>query len=87
MLVQRVVVFFFQKLLQRLHRARVEPTRPALRLTNLRAGFFQGLVLEVVTLQKLSLILRELLDRGAHPPPHLLQFNTFICGNLLVADL
>ncbi len=73
-----VIVFIFQKLLEPFNRPRMQATGPALRLPDLGARLFQGLVLEVVALEQFSLFFRELLDGPAHPPSHLLELNALV---------
>jgi hypothetical protein len=46
-----IIFFFFEELLQALHRAGVEAAGPALRLANLLPGLFERTVLEVVALE------------------------------------
>ncbi len=75
-----VIAFIFQKLLEPLNRPGVEPAGPALRLADLRASLFEGLVVKVVTLQKFSLFFGELLNRPANPPPHLLELDALVGG-------
>ena len=73
-----VVVFIFEKLLQSFNRPCMQATGPALRLANLGASLFEGLVLKVVALEQFSLFFRELLDGRAHAAPHLLQLNALV---------
>ncbi len=64
----------------------MKPRRPALRLPNLRARFFQRLALEVISLQQPPLLLRELLNRRTHPRAHLLQLQPLIRRQGLVGE-
>lgn len=82
-----VIVFIFQKLLQAFNRPGMQATRPALRLADLGARLFQGLVLEVVALEQFSLFFRQLLDGPTHPPPHLLELNALVRRQGVVGHL
>lgn len=62
----------------------MQPRRPALRLPYLRARLFQGLPVEVVALQQLPLLLRELVDRRPHPLLQLLHLQPLIGWQRLV---
>jgi len=62
----------------------MQPRRPALRLPYLRARLFQRLAVEVVPLQKLPLLLRELVDRRPHPLLQLLHLQPLIRRQRLI---
>jgi hypothetical protein len=62
----------------------MQPRRPALRLPDLRARLFQRLPVEVVPLQQLPLLLRELVDRRPHPLLQLLHLQPLIGWQRLV---
>lgn len=82
-----VIVFIFQKLLEAFNRPRMQATGPALRLADLGAGLFQGLVLKVVALEQFSLFFRQLLDGSAHATAHLLELNSLVRRQRVVGHL
>lgn len=82
-----VIVFIFEKLLEPFNRPGMQATGPALRLADLSARLFQGLVLEVVALEQFSLFFRQLLDGPAHTPPHLLELNALVRRQGVVGHL
>lgn len=79
-----MVAVFFQKLLEGLDGAGVEPRCPALRLADLGAGLFEGLLLEVVPFEQFPLFFRQLGDGGADPELHLLELEALVGGQVVV---
>jgi hypothetical protein len=77
-------LLLIQNFFQPINRSRMQPRRPTFALPNLGARFFQRLRLEVVPLQKLSFLLRQLLDRGPYPRLHLLELQPFIGRQLFI---
>jgi len=82
-----VIVFIFEKLLEPFNRPGVQATGPALRLADLGAGLFQGLVLEVVALKQFSLFFRQLLDGPTNAAAHLLELNALVRRQRVIGHL
>lgn len=64
----------------------MQPARPGLGLSNLGARFLERLVLEVVALQQLPLLLRQLLDGGTNATAHLLQLDPLVGRQRIIRD-
>ncbi len=77
----------FEKFLQGLNGPGVKSAGPALRLTDFGTGLLEGLVLKVVTLQKLSLFFGQMLNGRPDPPFELLHLQTLIGWYCVIADL
>lgn len=82
-----VIVFIFEKLLEPFNRPGVQATGPALRLADLGAGLFEGLVLEVVALKQFSLFFRQLLDGPTNAAAHLLELNALVRRQRVIGHL